>query len=71
MRCQCCDKNLSDYESTLRHAETNEFLDTCLRCLRDTGIPTLGRPDLNPYEQVEEDIFDNHEDSLFEEDSYD
>mgnify|MGYP000399718802 FL=1 len=31
----------------------------------------MGRSDLNPYERVDDDIFDNHEDSLFEEDSYD
>ena len=70
MRCSACDKNLTDYESTLRHAETLAFLDTCLGCLRDTGIPTMGRSDLNPYERVEDDVFDNHEDSEFEEDNY-
>lgn len=71
MRCSCCNKNLSDYESTLRHAETLAFLDTCLQCLKEIAIPTMGRSDLNPYERVDDDIFDNHEDSLFEEDSYD
>lgn len=70
MRCSCCNKNLSDYESTLRHAETLEFLDTCLGCLRDSGIPTMGRSDLNPYERTEDDdIFDNHEDSEWDDDN--
>ena len=46
MRCGCCNKSLSDYESTLRHAETKEFLDTCTKCLEETGIPIKGRKDL-------------------------
>jgi hypothetical protein len=33
MKCVCCNKTLSDYEATLRHAETHEFLDTCSGCL--------------------------------------
>lgn len=46
MRCQCCDRNLSDYESTARHAETGSFLDTCMRCLDGSGVPVNGRKDL-------------------------
>lgn len=33
--CSCCDKTLTDLESTLRHGFTNEFLDTCLPCLKE------------------------------------
>lgn len=33
--CSCCDKTLTDLESTLRHGFTNEFLDTCLHCLKE------------------------------------
>lgn len=33
MRCSCCNKLLTDFESVLRHPDTNEFLDTCLQCL--------------------------------------
>jgi hypothetical protein len=35
MKCTCCNKALSDYEATLRHAETREFLDTCADCLSE------------------------------------
>lgn len=64
MKCSCCDRFLSDYESTLRHAVTMEFLDTCTKCLEGLDIPTLGRPDLeNTVEQ--EDYFDEEEDSEF------
>lgn len=46
-RCVCCNKQLNDYESTRRHAITNEFLDTCNRCMKDIpNIPTKDRQDL-------------------------
>ena len=32
MRCKACDKLLSDYESTRKSAQTNEFLDLCNQC---------------------------------------
>jgi hypothetical protein len=38
MRCQCCNANLSDYESVLKHPDTLEYLDTCKRCLRDIPV---------------------------------
>ena len=33
MRCQGCDKNLNDWESTHKHPVTNEFTDMCAKCL--------------------------------------
>lgn len=49
-RCQCCDKRLTEYELTLRHAMTNEFMDTCMDCLSEISelSPMLvkGRKDL-------------------------
>lgn len=55
MRCICCNRNLNDYESTLKKAETGEFLDTCLKCLEGLGINTVGRQDLSPFDYVEEE----------------
>ena len=50
MRCECCNKRLSDYESTLKHAETKHYLDTCMDCLSeityDAPMLVLGRKDL-------------------------
>ena len=50
MRCTCCNKNLSDYETTLKHAVTGAYLDTCLNCLSEiayqTPMPVKGRHDL-------------------------
>ena len=49
-RCICCDKRLSEYELTLRHAMTNEFMDTCMDCLSEIAesVPLMvkGRKDL-------------------------
>ena len=60
MRCIACNKTLNDYESTRRHALTNEFLDLCNRCMKDMpNIPTKDRPDL-----VKEADFDDDMDDL-------
>jgi len=32
MRCQACDQNLTDFESTRKHIETREFVDLCNIC---------------------------------------
>lgn len=54
MRCYCCNRVLNDYESTLRSAQTGEYLDTCVKCLRDLEIKTLPNKH-NPDEQVQEE----------------
>ncbi len=59
MRCDCCNRNLSDYEATLRHAVTNEFVNTCNKCLDGLDIPVRGRPDLNPFEQINDEEFED------------
>ena len=50
MRCSCCDSKLTDYETTLKHAMTGAYLDTCLECLSDIAkevpMPVKGRKDL-------------------------
>ena len=50
MRCTACDKRLSDYETTLKHAETGHYLDLCMDCLseiaRQVPMPVKGRKDL-------------------------
>jgi RNase P subunit RPR2 len=32
MRCKACDKMLSDYESTRRSIDSDEFIDLCNNC---------------------------------------
>ena len=48
MRCQCCNTALNDYESTVRHGITREFLEMCSTCLKsvDAYIPIQVRHDL-------------------------
>lgn len=58
MKCCCCDRNLSDYESTQRHAETGAFLDMCNKCLVGLGIPSVGREDLSKKAEEEEYEYD-------------
>jgi len=61
MRCFCCDKALNDYESTLKSGSTGEYLDTCLKCLRDLEIETVGRDDLDPYLETEDEDYDGEQ----------
>ncbi|HET8687389.1 MAG TPA: hypothetical protein VFM18_12115 [Methanosarcina sp.] len=56
MRCLCCNRILNDYEATRRHAITGEFIDICNRCIEDLGIPSVGRDDLKPEEQMLDDM---------------
>ena len=60
MKCVCCDTILTDFESTRKHAETGEYLDTCAECFgvisEDVTIPTLDRSDLfGKYDALESD----------------
>ena len=61
MRCVCCNKQLSDYESTRRHAITREFLDMCNPCYISIqySVPSKAREDL------EEKTVDNIEEPCY------
>jgi hypothetical protein len=62
MRCQNCDRLLSDYEATRKHAITFKFLDLCKVCFEDvkTIIPTIDRKEL----MTEQDLDDPDCDDL-------
>jgi hypothetical protein len=67
MHCDCCDALLTDYEATLRHAHTGEFLNTCNKCLKGLSIPKKGRSDLKhqektPVEDFYKEVFFDDED---------
>lgn len=66
MRCSCCDRRLSDYETTLKHGETGQYLDTCLDCLseiaHDVPMPVKARKDLVPDMDIHSDIDELSED---------
>lgn len=62
MRCQCCNINLSDYESRLKHPDTGEYLDICLKCLPDTTITPVAPKELEKqygYDDQEDDWHDD------------
>lgn len=65
MRCQCCNSALTDYELTIRHAITKQFVELCGTCLKsiDAFIPLQVRNDL-----LSENDIGNVE--LLEEDEY-
>ena len=65
MRCTCCNAALNDYESTIRHGITRQFLEMCSTCLKsvDAYIPIQVRNDL-----VSENDTGNGE--LLEDDNY-
>ena len=52
MRCVICDVLLSDFESTRKHADTGEYLDTCSKCMSYTKIPTIDNFDLADSEDL-------------------
>ena len=56
MKCCCCDKTLSDYESTLKHRTEGYYLDMCVKCLKGLSIPAQGRDDLLGAQQAVEDL---------------
>lgn len=55
MRCYCCNVNLSNYESTLKHPDTGQYLDTCLQCLPDTGIIPITPKTIQPQHGWDEE----------------
>jgi hypothetical protein len=58
MHCTCCNKVLSDYEATLKHAETGEYLDTCTECLGEimalVPLSTIDNPSLLRKDNTED-----------------
>lgn len=71
MRCVCCNKLLTDLESTRKHAETGQYLDMCNKCLDFCPeIPYTERSDLQnsadydaEYHDLDSEGFDGESDS--------
>ena len=62
MRCVCCDKELTDYEATIKNVRTNVYLDMCKGCIKESGIagftPLVDRPDLDHEEEVDQEVLE-------------
>lgn len=56
-RCVACNKNLSDYETTRKHAVTGEYLDMCNECYNEVAkdIMVIERADLADVEMEDWD----------------
>lgn len=65
MRCQCCNRGLNDYESTVKYKASGDYADLCNKCRKEihseSGVEFIGRTDLQPYEQHEEEGLYNGE----------
>lgn len=71
MRCLCCNEALTDYELTLRHGFTMEFLELCQDCINSLGykLPIVGRADLMTEADTElsDNLLEDDELSNFDE----
>ena len=57
MRCQACDKNLADWESTHKNPETDEYTDLCAKCLNIVVInTTVDEFKYDPTYEQEDDV---------------
>lgn len=64
MRCTCCNKLLSDYESTRKNAKTGEYMDMCNTCvgfLPPDQFQFKTRPDLLEEKGDRIDLFEDQE----------
>lgn len=60
MRCQCCDRNLNDFEATRKYKSTGAFADLCNRCVKemDGEVKFQSRTDLEPNAMAEDEETD-------------
>lgn len=65
MRCQACDTNLSDYESTRKDLQ-GRYLDLCNSCFGTVKreVLVVEREDLLSEEEAESEVFTNYEEDL-------
>jgi hypothetical protein len=61
MHCSCCDRLLTEFESTRRNANTFQFIDLCKVCFEDVKpyVPTIDRKDL--ISEADLDVVDDDE----------
>ena len=65
MRCYCCDRALSDFESTRKSVTTGEFLDMCNKCYSTIKDDLLSEERYDLYDG------DEDEETNEEEENYD
>jgi len=81
MRCDCCNRALSDYECSLKSVATDAYMNTCVKCLTGLQIPVKGNGMLKKKLDEQEAAYDEwnehdyevdhlYEDVLLENDLY-
>ena len=62
MHCSCCDRLLTEFESTRRNANTFQFIDLCKVCFEDVKpfVPTIDRADLITEADLDEEPEDEY-----------
>jgi hypothetical protein len=62
MHCNCCDRLLTEFESTRRNANTFQFIDLCKVCFEDVKpfVPTIDRADLITEADLDEEPEDEY-----------
>lgn len=66
MRCQACNRALTDFESTRKSATTGEYLDLCNQCFGEISseIDALEREDLREQDEAAEEYdYDDSDDN--------
>lgn len=65
MHCSCCDRLLTEFESTRRNANTFQFIDLCKVCFEDVKpfVPTIDRADLITEADLDEEPEDDNLDT--------
>lgn len=51
MRCYSCDRNLTDYETSIKSKATGQYLDLCCKCLDGLNIQYTANKDLTKTQQ--------------------
>jgi hypothetical protein len=70
MKCLCCDRVLTDFEATRKHAVTGMFIDLCQQCFKtvqmDANLPTKDRRDLISEDDIDDSVEaeDEHESNI-------
>ena len=64
MHCSCCDRLLTEFESTRRNANTFQFIDLCKVCFEDVKpyVPTIDRKDL--ISEADLDVVDDDDSNV-------
>ena len=66
MRCYCCDKALSDFESTRKSVTTGEYLDMCNKCYSTIKDDLLSEERYDLYDGDEDQTADNEEEENYD-----